>query len=125
MKNHEEHDNQVALMHWCKTHEAEYPQLGMIFATPNARKCTAIQGKYLNAEGRRAGVSDLFLSVPSTKYHGMYIEMKSQSGRLTETQIDWLCKADKYGYYTATCYSWITAVNAIVDYLGLPGRLKA
>lgn len=125
MRNSEEHDNQVAVIKWCKVHEAEYPRLGMIFAVGNARKCTPRQGAWLKAEGVKSGVSDLYLSSPNEKHHGMYIEMKSQGGKLTESQIDWLCKADKYGYYTATCYSWITAVNAIVDYLGMPGGMKA
>lgn len=120
MRNQEEHDNQVAVINWCRIHETRHPDLETIFAIPNGGARHPAVARKLKAEGVKSGVSDLFLSTSSDKYHGLYIEMKSRDGKLTTNQIDWLCKMSKRNYDTATCHSWITAVNAIVRYLNLP-----
>ena len=48
-----------------------------------------------------SGVPDLFLPVPKNGYHGLFIEMKSEKGCLTENQQWFLTNAESVGYKTA------------------------
>ena len=73
--------------------EATKKSIGMLlFAIPNGSKLAgnqqqrAIQGRRLKAEGLVAGVADLFLSIPSGQYHGLYLEAKTEKGRQSDSQ---------------------------------------
>lgn len=50
------------------------------------------------ARGLTKGVPDLFLSIPSGKWHGLYLEMKTDSGRLSKEQISFMDTAEQLGY---------------------------
>ena len=60
--------------------------------------------------------SALFLPVPKNGYHGLFIEMKSEKGRVTENQHWFLTNADSVGYKTVICYSAKEAISAIEAY---------
>ncbi len=63
-----------------------------------------------------SGVPDLFLPVPRGCFHGLYIEMKSDKGRVTDNQRWFLSKTEGLGYKTAVCYSAKEAIETIQDY---------
>jgi len=73
----------------------------------------------MKAEGVLAGVSDLCLPCPSRNYHGLYIEMKSEDGTLTEAQSAFLNRRIKYGYCAAVCHSAKDGIAALEWYCGL------
>ena len=71
----------------------------------------------LNKNGiYRCRCGDLFLPVPVGKHHGLFIEMKSQKGRVTDNQEWFLSKTEGLGYKTAVCYSANEAIKTIQDY---------
>jgi hypothetical protein len=75
----------------------------------------------LKAEGVRAGVPDVFLAVPSGGYHGLFIEMKTSKGRISDSQVAWFNKLESVGYRCVLCWSWQDAVTAIEEYFKLNG----
>lgn len=84
---HEESDLQIKCV---ETFRMVYPKLRYrLFSIPNGGFRNAITAAIMNAEGSLPGVSDLFLSIPDfkNKRGGMYIEMKTDTGRLSEYQI--------------------------------------
>ena len=67
--------------------------------------------------GVRSGVPDLMLPIPSQGYHGMFIEMKTKTGRVSENQKRWLSALNGFGYLAVVAYGWEDARCKILDYL--------
>jgi len=111
-----EHQEQAALIMWFQD---AYPDIKTrLFAIPNgAHKSRAAASKF-SAEGLRAGVPDLMLPVPSSGYHGLFIEMKrAKGGRLSDTQKDWLEFLGAQGYMATACHGFEEAKEVISKYL--------
>ena len=117
-----EHDEQVKVINWCFDHTREYPELDLIFAIPNGAmlgggRVGAIRANSLKAEGMRPGVCDLFLPAPHGKWHGMFIEMKTEIGKLSENQKEFIARVEEQGYFTAVCYGANEAIVQLDFYL--------
>lgn len=67
--------------------------------------------------GVKPGVPDLFLPVPRGKFHGLFIELKSSTGRLTDNQRQWLQDLAASGYAACVCFGFDEAKNDILKYL--------
>lgn len=136
MNRHIEDDNQEEVIRWCELNKTKYPQLDMIFAIPNGGRRNVREAVRLKRQGVKAGVPDLFLACTSCSYsdrikkysfsdfNGLFIEMKAGKNKPTKSQSDWHIKLKDFGYRIIIAYSWTEAVNEIIDYLGLPNRLK-
>lgn len=112
-----ERGQQQALMEWAAYKEGETPALRMLFHPANGgfrRKATAVRLKKM---GVKAGVPDLFLAYPASGFHGLFIEMKSESGRLRESQKWWRDRLTEAGFAWACCRSWIEGKDVLVSYL--------
>jgi len=99
-----------------KCNPIAYPNLDLLHCSLNGVKLTKTQSGIAKGQGMLSGVPDLFLPVPRQNYHGLYIEMKSQKGRVTENQEWFLSKTEGLGYKTAVCYSANEAIKTIQDY---------
>ena len=110
---------QKALFEWAKLHEHIYPALRLMFAIPNggSRKGGIIEGAHLKAQGVRAGVPDLFLPYPSGRYHGLFLEMKADGGRLQPAQREWIDALNNAGYFATVAFGFEQAKNTILRYL--------
>ncbi|WP_440221855.1 VRR-NUC domain-containing protein [Dokdonella sp. MW10] len=73
------------------------------YAIPNGGGRSKAQAGKLKAEGVRAGVSDIFVSLPSGRLCGLYIEMKSKTGDPSREQREWLAESVDLGYGAACC----------------------
>ena len=107
-----EHKLQVACVKWFRYQFPHY----LIFSIPNERKVSPIAGKRFKDAGRVAGIPDLFLAIPSYHYNGLFIEMKSDKGKLNENQKA-IQKALSRHYKVVTCYSFDEFQQAVKDYL--------
>jgi hypothetical protein len=115
-----ERDEQVALIEWRDRFAPHYPALGRLFAIPNGGKRDVVTAARLKAEGVTAGVPDLCLPVARLGYHGLWIEMKTDGGRVSKEQRRLLAQLEADGYMTGVCYSWPEAARVIARYLGEP-----
>jgi len=72
------------------------------FHTPNQGIRSAIQGAKLKAMGMRAGIPDLYI-----RWRGGvgWIELKSETGRVSDAQHDFMAQARALGDQTAVCRS--------------------
>jgi hypothetical protein len=73
----------------------------------------------MKAEGMRRGIPDLFLPLARHNYHGMFIEMKAERGRLTPEQKDFLAFANEAQYIYLVCYGADEAIEQIKWYVGI------
>lgn len=108
-----EHQEQVMLITWFRL---QYPKY-IIFAIPNGGVRHIVTAVKLKSEGVLAGVSDLFLMVPKGEYHGMFIEMKAKTGKISDSQKEFMAAANSMNYKTAVCYGFDEAKEVIINYL--------
>lgn len=113
-----ESDHQKALITWVRLSSGKFPELKWLYAIPNgARTNSYQQAAKLKAEGMRAGVSDLHLPVPRGNYHGLWIEMKRESGRVSPEQQEWIDGMTALGHLAVIARSWDSARSVIETYL--------
>ena len=113
-----EHEEQVKLFTWARLQSAKHPQLTMMFAIPNGGQRNIVTATKLKAEEVKSGVPDIFLAYPSSHSHGLFIEMKSAKGKVSENQREWIAGLSAHGYMCAVCYSFDEAKKVIAEYLG-------
>lgn len=91
-----------------------------IFAIPNGSHRNIITAKKLKMEGVRAGVPDLFLPLASSRFYGLFIEMKVSAPMKTylaahqKEERDALL-ADGYAY--SVCRSSCDLLDVVDQYL--------
>lgn len=116
-----EHEIQCALFQWAGLQAKTIPALALMFAIPNESygnsKRDMLRGLKFKKEGRKAGVPDIFLPVASRGKHGLFLEMKSSTGRISDKQKAWLTALHMQQYETAVAYSLDEAIKIIKDYL--------
>lgn len=108
-----EHDIQRHLFEWADAQSATLHALSLLHAIPN--------GQYRPGQrpepGIKSGVPDLCLPVPRSPYHGLYVELKRDDGRLRDEQKKWLRELRGYGYACEVCRGFEDAKSIILDYL--------
>lgn len=117
LMRHIEDTEQITLVRWAELQTCKYPELEMLFHIPNGGKRDAREAARFKQMGVKAGVPDLFLAAPRGRFHGLFIEMKSPNGKVTEHQRKWLGELAKRGYDTAVCHSFEEARNKITEYI--------
>lgn len=112
-----EHDEQVATVEWFRK---QYPTLKYcLFAIPNGGLRHIRVAMTLKKEGVLSGVSDLFLMVSRGTLHGLFIEMKTAKGKVSDSQQKFLDIARQQGYEAIVCYGFEDAKNKIKKYLSI------
>ena len=113
-----EYQHQRTVMEWScyASNRIRYPGLDLLYHIPNEIKCNAAQGKQRKDIGVKSGVPDLCLPVARGQYHGLYIEMKAERGRVSENQKTWLKRLTEQGYLAKVCYGFDEAIRCIQEY---------
>lgn len=116
-----ENQEQMTLYKWSQQPSVrrQYPELKLMFHIPNERHCDPQQGKNLKRMGVRSGVPDLFLPVPRGRYHGLWIEMKTETGHTSDTQEWWGEQLAAQGYFWEVCNGWQSAAVVLEWYMNL------
>ena len=82
----------------------------------------------MKAQGRRAGVADMFLAMPMQRFpsifyypyemaHGLFIEFKSGKGKQSESQLAFQKAVTGQGYAYEVIYDFDQFKNLIETYL--------
>lgn len=113
--------HQQAVIKWSQqpSIRAKWPELAMLHHIKNETREGAAQVAVDKAMGVKRGVPDLCLPVPRGPYHGLYIEMKAETGRTSEAQDWWGEKLLEQGYMWEVCHGWKNTVRVLEWYLGL------
>lgn len=112
---HPESNLQIACVKWFRYSYPDYQNL--LMSVPNGGYRNKREAGRLISEGVVRGVPDLFLAVPKKGFSGLWIEMKSEKGKLTEHQAEMLIVLERVGYMTQVCRSLDEFVNIITKYL--------
>jgi hypothetical protein len=76
-----------------------------------------MQGRILKRMGVQRGVLDFHLAVALNGKHGLWMELKTEKGKLTKEQIDFMERKNKRGYLALAVFGFEEAVNEITNYL--------
>lgn len=108
-----ETQEQRQLIQWCRTD----PRAQFLFHIPN--ESVGGQGWLVRNRqmGVKNGVPDLMLPIPAGGYHGLFVEMKKEGGRLSPEQKKWISALNQLGYLAVVAYGWEDARNKILNYL--------
>lgn len=90
----------------------------LLFAIPNGGFRSWVTGKKLKAEGVRPGIPDYFLAIPLHGYHGLFLELKIEKGKLAETQKTMISILGNNQYFCAVAYGTEMAMDLIRKYVG-------
>ena len=112
-----EHEHQCLLFEWARLNQKKHPALELLHAIPNGGKRHITVAKKLKKEGVKAGIPDIFLPLPANGLHGLYIELKTEKGKVSPLQNWWIEKLTKQGYQVNVCYGWVSAQVVIQEYL--------
>ena len=115
----EEHHIQAALIEWCRLQEVQWPDLALIYAVPNGARTGRKEGGRLKAEGMKRGVPDLTLPCPRGPYHGLYLESKTDIGRPSPEQQEWIKALKNQGYLAVVFHGLEAGQKIIEDYMNL------
>jgi hypothetical protein len=106
---------------WFKWLALAYPNAwNVTWATPNAARRSPQMAAMMKAEGLRSGVPDVFMAMPRGEYHGLFLEFKSHTGRLTENQTVYVINLRSMGYQVEVVRSFDEARLIVVKYMELP-----
>jgi hypothetical protein len=113
-----ESQEQQMLFQWAAWQSGKYPELALMYHTPNGGHRSKAEAGRFKAEGVKAGVPDIFLPVARGRWHGLYIELKRQrGGKVSDHQKEWLEALEAQDYLVGVCKGWEAASKAILKYL--------
>lgn len=114
-RNNEEEQHQEALFKWLSNWSPSIRDV--TFHTPNGGFRSISEARRLKRQGVTPGIPDICMLIPWNGYHGLFIELKSRNGELTQQQQLKINRLRKLGYRCEVCYSWFEAMGIIKDYL--------
>lgn len=117
MARRSEHIEQSQFFGLLRAMEASDPRLKGAFAIPNGFLDTKSKRIRAWEEGVLSGVPDIFLPYPSRGHHGLFLEFKSEKGRVTQAQQEYLNLARSRGYRAEVVFGLRHALEVLGDYL--------
>lgn len=108
-----EHPMQVTVVEWAQLQGLVLWPLLLLFAVPNGGKRPPREAARMKKEGQRRGVLDLCLPVPAAGFVGLFVEMKTADGRVSDDQKWWIRHLRHVGWRVEVCRS-IEAACAVL-----------
>jgi hypothetical protein len=104
---------QIAVMDWIRLMNLD----NIVMHIANQRATSPMQGAKLKRMGVKSGVSDLFIVRSSGHWKGLWLELKSKTGKVSPKQLQFLADMKAEGYDTAICFGADNAIDYIKKYL--------
>lgn len=108
-----EDEEQEAVVNYCRLRSIP------IVHIPNESKRSAAYGAKLKRMGLSPGFPDLFIPQARNGSHGLFIELKTATGKVSKEQKEWLALLREEGYTAYICRGFNSAVAAINEYLNI------
>ena len=99
-----------------KHHRAAYQ---LFWHTPNGEARDRITGARLKAMHAKPGVPDCFLALPSVGAHGLFIEFKTDTGRLSPHQVTLIAALQTAGFRVEVVRTQAEFELLLTEYLAL------
>ena len=81
-------------------------------------KSSGFYGAELNRQGRKKGVPDWPVMIPNKQFHGLFVELKKESGgSISKEQKAFFTRHLALGYQCVFAYGYKAALVAITEYL--------
>lgn len=109
---HQESTLQIQCVRWFRY---QYPSR-TLFSIPNGGYRNEVTGAIMKAEGALAGVADLFVLHAAHGFNGLFIEMKTRSGRQSPSQKAFELKCNLEEYQYSVCHSFDEFQKVVNDY---------
>lgn len=93
-----EHQIQAAYFDWVNIKALQDPNYLNIIGIPNAGKRSYALANRMRREGLRKGFVDVFIFVQNHTYAGMALEFKTEKGKPSPEQVEWLKRLNAAGY---------------------------
>lgn len=106
---------QINIVAWFKHKYPEYKD--DIHHIANQRKCSVQQGRQLKRMGVTKGISDLMIAVPVDGKCGLWLELKSEKGKLSPEQELFLKRKNIMGYMAIAAWGESAAIKVIQSYI--------
>lgn len=98
-----EEDLHRACFEWVELMQPQHPILRWLFHSPGGGKRPRGEAGKLKGMGTKPGVPDFLLPRSHRSWTGLAVELKSETGRLSPDQKEWLDAFNQDGYVTAVC----------------------
>lgn len=108
---------QKSCIKWIEYQYPSWLKEGRIYHSPNGERRDAITGAKLKSMGVVPGVPDLFIRIARHGYHGLYIELKTEKGRLSDKQHQFADSAVADGYKFVVVRSLDEFIRVVKTYL--------
>ena len=108
---------QALLFQWAALNAGRMPDLALMFHVPNGGTRNEIEAAHFKQQGVKPGVFDICIPAARGKFHGMFIEMKANRGRVSDDQKEWLTLLNNRGYHAVVCYGFEDARLEIETYI--------
>lgn len=95
-----------------------HPEI-LFYHFANERKCSPQQGALLKRMGVIPGVSDLFFPKGNLGHKGLWIELKTLTGKPSKAQQEFIINMRKENYMAEICYGADEAIFAIKLFYGM------
>lgn len=112
---HDEDNLQMACVRWFGWQYPHYAPL--LHHSPNGGRRNAREAGRFKAMGTKAGFPDLFLPVARGAWHGLFVEMKTETGRQSPLQRAWEEAVEAQGYRYEICRSAERFEEVVTNYL--------
>lgn len=115
--------HQINVIKWSQqpSIRSKWPELALLYHIKNETTEGKERVAVDRSMGVKKGVPDLCLPVPRGEYHGLYVELKNETGRTSEAQDWWGEKLLEQGYMFEVCHGWQSAVRVLEWYMSLNG----
>lgn len=110
---------QRAVMNWwALAHRGlGIPDERLLMAFPLQGARTPRNGARMKAEGLRKGTPDMFLAVARKGKHGLWIELKAEKGRLSDSQFEMLNILTAQDFKAVQTTGFDETLNILTNYL--------
>lgn len=116
-----EGDEQEALFEWAEWNLTLYPELKLMYHVPNGGSRNKAEAAKLKRQGVKKGVPDICLPAARGKFHGLYVELKTDGGKASKEQVEYIKALNRTGYAAEIAHGFEQAVEIITRYLELKG----